>query len=107
MGKKAHLDIKESMSELQKVLAKQKSFNSEKRVRCLIEIKSTRFDTRQELANYLCIHKRTLEKWVNNYKSGVLLRFCPINQKSNNPKLLPQLSIKGLSKRSMTRTTHF
>ena len=53
MGKKAYLDITESISELQKILVKQQSLKGEKRVRCLIEIKSAKFGTRQELADYL------------------------------------------------------
>lgn len=70
MGNKAHLDINESMAELQKMHRKQRTFSGQKRVRCLPEIQSARFSTRQELADYSCVHKRPLERRINNYKSG-------------------------------------
>ena len=99
MGKKAHLDVKESKSELQKVLAKQKTFNTEKRVRCLIEIKSTRFGTRQELADYLCVHKRTLERWVNNYKSGGIVEMLSDKPKIKQSKIITPIIHQGLEQK--------
>ena len=70
MGKKAILDIKESDSELKKLLVKQQTLKGEKRLKSLLAIKSGKFETRQELANSFGIHIRTLERWLVKYKDG-------------------------------------
>jgi hypothetical protein len=72
MGKKAHLFVQESLPELQKMLVKRKSLKEEKRVRCLIAVKSGKFETRQEIADNLGIHIRTpvfrnTQKYVCKY----------------------------------------
>lgn len=99
MGKKAHIGIKESMPELQNMLAKQKSFNGKKRIRCLIEIKSVKFNTRQELADYLYIHKRTLERWVNNYKSGGIFEMLSNKPKNKQSKIITPIIHQGLKQK--------
>lgn len=67
MGKKAILDIKESDSELRKLLLQQQTLKAEKRLRSLLVIKSGKFETRQELASSFGIHIRTLERWLVRY----------------------------------------
>lgn len=99
MGKKAHLDITESIPELQKILVKQQSLKGEKRVRCLIEIKSAKFGTRQELANYLGIHIRTLERWLNSYKSGGILEMLSDKPKNKQSKIITPEIHQGLERR--------
>lgn len=70
MGKKATINISESVLELKKLLLKQKTLKTEKRVKSLIAIQSNQFETRQAISYYLGVHIRTLERWLNNYKSG-------------------------------------
>jgi hypothetical protein len=70
MGKRAYLEVIESLSELNQLVSKQKNLRSEKRIKCLIDIKTKRFSTRQELATYLSVHIRTMERWLTNYKIG-------------------------------------
>jgi hypothetical protein len=55
MGRKAILEIKESESELKKLLLRQKTLKGEKRLKSLLSIKSGKFETRQELADFLGI----------------------------------------------------
>lgn len=50
-GKKAHLDITESVSELKQLLVQQKILKREKWLKCLLDIKTNKFDTRQDLAD--------------------------------------------------------
>ena len=38
----------------------------------MLFIKTNKFATRQELADYLGCHKRTMERWLAKYKSGGL-----------------------------------
>lgn len=51
LGKKAILDIKESVLELKNLIGKQKTLKVEKRLRSLIVIKLGKFGTRQEVAD--------------------------------------------------------
>lgn len=100
MGEKAHLDIKESLPELQKILGNRKSMKEEKRVRCLMAIKSAKFETRQELAVYVGIHIRTLERWINSYKSGGIAEMLSDKPKDKQSKIITQEMHLGLEKRA-------
>jgi hypothetical protein len=66
------LEIKESDLELKKLLLKQKTLKAEKRLKSLLASKSGKFETRQDLADFLRIYIRTLERWLVNYKAGGL-----------------------------------
>ncbi|MFD2733597.1 hypothetical protein ACFSSE_17955, partial [Pedobacter alpinus] len=80
-------------------LLKQKTIKGEKRMRCLIEIKSGRFDTRQELADYLLVHIRTLERWVNDYKCGGIVQMLSDRPKNKQSKIITPAMHKGLEQR--------
>jgi transposase len=99
MGKKAELDITESVSELKKLLLKQKTIKGEKRIKCLLEIRSSRFDTRQDLADYLLVHIRTLERWVNDYKDGGVVLMLNDKPKNKQSKIITPAIHKGLEQR--------
>jgi len=99
MGKKAQLDIQESIPELQKILAKRKSLQEEKRIKSLIAIKSGKFGTRQELADYLGIHIRTLERWLNSYNSGGILKMLLDKPKNKQSKIITIEIHQGLEQR--------
>jgi transposase len=99
MGKKAQLDIQESIPELQKILAKRKSLQEEKRIKSLIAIKFAKFGTRQELADYLGIHIRPLERWLNNYNSGGILKML-LDKPKNKPSKIITIEVhQGLEQR--------
>ena len=72
MKKPYPLIIIESLKELKKIRSKQANLYLQKRVDCLIFIKTSRFGTRQEVANFLGINIRTQERWINKYKKGGL-----------------------------------
>lgn len=99
MGKKAHLFVQESLPELQKMLVKRKSLKEEKRVRCLMAVQSAKFETRQELADNLGIHIRTLERWLNSYKSGGIGEMLTDKPKNKQSKIISQEIHLGLEKR--------
>jgi transposase len=99
MGKKAKLDIKESVLELKKMLVKQKSLNKEKRIKSLILIKSDKFETRQAVADYLSLHIRTLERWLNKYKSGGIVEMLTDQPKNKASKIITAEIHIGLSQR--------
>jgi transposase len=99
MGKKANLDIKESVLELKNMLKKQKTLQTEKRLKSLILIKSGKFETRQAVADYLGIHIRTLERWINYYKSGGLDSMLIDKPKNKQSKIITPAIHQGLSQR--------
>jgi len=70
MGKKAYLAIKETESELNSLLSKQRKVKNIDRLRSLLFIKRSTFSTRQELADALGYHIRTMERWLDKYKTG-------------------------------------
>lgn len=80
-----NIDIKESLAELKKLRSKQPTLLKQKRIDCLIYIKTKKFKTRQELANYLGIHIRTQERWLIKYRKGGMSNFIidlPKNRRS-------------------------
>ena len=99
MGRKAILEIKESDSELKKLLLKQKTLKAEKRLKSLLSIKSGKFETRQELADFLGIHIRTLERWLVNYKDGGVETMLTDKPKNKSSKIITPQIHKGLSQR--------
>jgi transposase len=99
MGKKAQLDIRESVSELKKILKKQDTLKGEKRVRCLLAIKAAKFDTRQKLADYLGIHIRTLERWLHQYKSDGIANMVKDKPKNKQSKIITPAVHQGLAQR--------
>ncbi len=70
-----NLKIEESLSELKKLRSKQPTLSKQKRVDCLIHLKISKFETRQELANHLGIHIRTQERWLSKYRKQGLTSF--------------------------------
>jgi len=70
MGRQSKFNIKEDLKELESLLKKQTSLSGEKRVKCLIFTKENRFSTRSQLAQYLGVHKRTIERWLNKYDAN-------------------------------------
>jgi len=99
MGKKANLDITESVLELKRLLAKQKTLTGEKRLKSLLAIKSSKYETRQGVADYLGIHIRTLERWISNYKAGGINQMLIDKPKNKTSKIITSAIHNGLSER--------
>lgn len=88
MGKKAEIDISESVEVLKKLLQKQNTLKGEKRIKCLLALKAKTFETRQSLADYLGIHIRTLERWLSNYKSSGIQEMLQDKPKNKQSKII-------------------
>lgn len=99
MGKTAYLDITESLSELKSLASKQQTLKGEKRVKSLIYIKANKFQTRQEVSDFLGVHIRTLERWVHNYKSGGIDQRIYDKPKNKQSKIITPEIHKGLEQR--------
>lgn len=79
-----HFEIKESLSELKSLRSKQGTLSKQKRIDCLIHLKTSKFKTRQELANHLGTHIRTQERWLAQYRAGGMASYI-----SNEPQIRP------------------
>ena len=99
MGKRAYLHITETVSELKKLRAKQKSLKREKRIECLMAIKSGKFETRQDLADFLGVHIRTQERWLNSYVSGGTVQMLEDKPRNKGSKIITPAIHKGLEQR--------
>ncbi|MFT4535270.1 MAG: transposase [Saprospiraceae bacterium] len=72
MRKYSKLVVNESAEELKILLRKQTKSKNIDRLRSLLFIKLNKFITRQELADYLGYHIRTMERWLSKYGEGGL-----------------------------------
>ena len=68
MSRSSTLDIIDSNVELEKLRLAQTRLKYEKRVIALQRIKMEKSESRQNLANYLMVKKRTLEGWLTEYR---------------------------------------
>jgi len=93
------LTISESLSELKKLRSAQPTLSKQKRIDCLIHLKTSKFETRQELANHLRVHIRTQERWLTKYRNGGLISLLtdlPNNRPSKiiSPEIHDALKVK-------------
>ena len=86
------IDIKESLPELKKSRFKQPTLMKQKRIDCLILLKISKFETRQELANHLRVHIRTQERWLSKYREGGIAELLADEPKIRTSKIItPQI----------------
>lgn len=91
--------IKESLSILKTLQGRQSSIRKEKRVHALICIKEGKFVTRQQLANYLGVHIRSLEKWVAQYQQQGIEDLLTVKPKRKGSKIITAELHQGLEER--------
>lgn len=77
MGRLMNLEITESISELKKIQKRQPSIKAERRVLCLILLKSNKFSKQELVAEYLGVGRQCLVNWLSLYRKlgidGILL----------------------------------
>ena len=99
MGKKLDLIIKESDSELRSLKQKQKTLAKQKRVIALLRIKNSMDASRQELSNYLGVDRKTLRRWLIEYRHGGIETMLEIRAKRKGSKIITQEIHEGLERR--------
>jgi transposase len=99
LEKIAYLNIGESLAELKTLASKQQTLKGEKRVKSLIYIKANKFQTRQEVSDFLGVHIRTLERWIHNYKSSGIDKMIYDKPKNKQSKIITPEIHKGLEQR--------
>lgn len=72
MGRQAAIVVKETLNELNLLFKQTKDYKSKLKVKSLILTKTNKYQTRQELADYLEIGVRTLFDWTQLYKTQSL-----------------------------------
>jgi len=107
MGKKAELLIKEDLLSLKKSLFEAKTMTAKRRIQSLVFIKEEKFETRQHLADYLCIHIRTLEKWLVRYKSMGLSQLISIARRGKRSQEMNPHIHQSLKEKLGSPTNYF
>jgi transposase len=99
MGKKPTTEVKESLPELKKLLRAQKSSRACERVNALIRIKEGRFATRQDVADSLGVHIRTLERWMVRYGEDGISGLLGVRPRRKGSKIITPKVHEGLAER--------
>lgn len=107
MGKKAILEISESLGDLKEIKSKQKSLKAERRIAALIHIRENKFETREALAESLGVHIRTLERWVNRYKEDSIEGLLSDKPRNKPSKIITSEIHEGLASRSSDPSNPF
>ncbi len=99
MGKRAKVEIKESLSELKSEFVKFKDYKSKQRIKSLILTKEDRYKTREALAKHLDISTKCLYSWTKNYKEGGLTAMLKSCSGGAHNKVISQDIKDGLEKK--------
>lgn len=99
MGTTSKLLVLESDQELIKLRKQQTDLKSEKRIECLRLLKSKRFSTQQETADYLGISRQTIVRWITGYNQGGIEGLLPKKTKNKKSKIITPEIHQGLANR--------
>jgi len=99
MGKTSQLKIKETLDQLNKLRKSQPNLKFEKRVIALERILNVPTESREELAEYLGIAKRTLEGWLTTYSREGIAFLLSVKPRRKESKIITPEIHKALSKR--------
>ena len=99
MGKVSKLIIVESEAELFKLKKKQSDLRSEKRIECLLLLKSSRFTTQEMTADYLGISRQTIVRWITAYNRGGIAGILPKKTRAKKSKIFTPEIHKGLAEK--------
>lgn len=99
MGKRSNLEVKETESELKRLISKQVKQKNKDRLRSLLYIKTGKYRTQEDLATGLGYHRRTMERWLSKYKSGGLSSMLIPDVLERKSEIVTSEMHNGLSKR--------
>ena len=107
MGRKSKTIIKESVSELRKLLSKQTKSKNMDRIHVLIYIKQERFATREILSEHINVTRRTIERWLSAYREGGIITMLLPEKRKRKSYLITEEIDKALGKRVMDSEAGF
>ena len=99
MGMVSNIEVLESVEELKRLQGKQVSLKAEKRIVCLLLIKSKKFKTQQLLEEYLGVGRQAIVTWLSLYREGgiELIQLKPTRNKPS--KIITTQIHNGLEKK--------
>lgn len=97
MGKSSKLEIKETTQELLKIKREQTNLKSEKRIECLVLLKSKKFATQELTAQYLGISRQTIVRWITAYNQSGIPGILPQKTRNKKSKIFTTEIHAGLS----------
>ena len=107
MGRTSKIVIKESLTELELLLKKEKKYRIKLRLKALLFSKSQKFKTQSALSDHLGIALSTLKRWFNQYQEKGITSLLSLNSGGNKKSLITEPIHKALSDRLTSSTDPF
>jgi len=107
MARISKLRVSESVQELKVLLRKESYFKNIPRLQALINIKENKFRTREELGDHLGVKRRTIEKWLSDYRLGGLDTMMLSGKRNRKSYMITEEIHKGLEQKVMDREQGF
>ena len=99
MARISKLEVTQSVKELTILLRKQSKHKNMQRIQALLYITQNTFKTRKELSLHMGINRRTLEKWLSDYRQGGIESMLILGTRNRKSKCIsPAIDIE-LNKR--------
>lgn len=99
MAKKTKYQVKESHEELKSWLKKVNKSRDIIRINSLIYLKEERFSTMIELSEFLGVHRRSMERWLNKYQEGGIEKMLIQKTRNKGSKIISEQVHLALAKR--------
>jgi len=99
MAKRLGIIIKEDFKELESLRKRQTSLGKQKRIISLQRILESKDKTRQELANYLGVNRKTLRRWLLEYEQGGIETLLQVRPRRTGSRIITQQIHIGLESR--------
>ncbi len=99
MRKHSKIIVAEDFDFLNELLKSQQSHQLKQRVKSLILTKENKFKSRQELADYLLVHKATLDRWFKKYREKGLESMLTLETSGHRPSVITPELKKALSEK--------
>lgn len=107
MARLAKLSIEESVRDLRTLLKRQSNHKNISRLQTLIYIQENRFKTREELSEHIGVNRRTVERWLSDYRLGGLDMMLVTGKRNRRSSLIPDHIHEALEQRVMDRELGF
>ncbi len=91
-----HLEIKETSTQLQKILNQQKTAASYRKIQALYLLKTGQIKTVTDIAIALGVHRVSVQRWFKQYNEAGLESLLTVRKKTGRPKAISPLAETGL-----------
>lgn len=96
-GKESTINNRTNSGTIAEAVQFAKKFKATKENNCIDANKKQIDNTREDLSNYLGVHKRTLERWINAYLQGGIEQLLLIKPKRKDSKIITKDIHDGLA----------